>query len=165
MAKATPRRPTAEERFWAKVDKNGPIPEYRPELGPCWPWTGAKTDRGYGETWDGRVLYAHRFAYELLVGPIPDGLEPDHLCRVRHCVKAIADQHGPAHLEVVTHRENLLRGESPAAQQARRTHCPQGHPYDAENTSRWNGHRYCLACRRERDRQRNRSEKRKDRSG
>jgi len=75
----------AEERFWEKVDKNGPI--IKPELGPCWIWKGTKSC-GYGLFYIGNYKYvkAHRFAYEILVGPIPKGLEPDHLCRNTLCV-------------------------------------------------------------------------------
>lgn len=128
-------------RFWAKVEvrANG-----------CWVWTGARSgckggtrDDQYGYIRvDGKALRAHRFAYEALVGPIPTGLQLDHLCRFRPCVN-------PAHLEPVTNRENGLRGESPAAQAARKTHCPQGHPYDATNTASYRGKRYCKTCNRE----------------
>ena len=142
-------RGSPEERFWAKVDKDGPIPERCPDLGPCWLWVAARIGNGYGNFWDGhRVVLAHRFAYELLVGPIPDGLEPDHLCRVRHCVN-------PAHLEPVTHGENARRGEAGLVMNALQravTHCPKGHAYTAENTSWWQGHRKCRACDRERHR-------------
>src|SRR6185312_13183624 len=80
-----------KERFWAKVDKDGPEPEHRPDLGPCWLWTTGRFSGavgGYGQFWrcEGQNLHAHRVAYELLVGPIPYGLHLDHLCRVRHCV-------------------------------------------------------------------------------
>lgn len=92
-----------EDRFWPKVDKNGPIPEHRPDLGPCWLWTGTLTTHRYGEfnmgMWD---WGAHRWSYIVCVGPIPDGHEIDHLCRVRHCVR-------PDHLEAVTHLENMVR--------------------------------------------------------
>jgi len=113
----------------------------------CWLWIGA-TARGYGQIWvDGRTQPAHRIAYELLVGPIPEGLQLDHLCRVRHCVN-------PEHLEPVTNRENILRGVSIVPQNAAKTHCPQNHPYDDANTyyegpARW---RRCLTCKRERQR-------------
>jgi hypothetical protein len=95
---------TAEDRFWAKVKKDGPVPGYAPQLGGCWLWTGAKHALGYGQQRiDWRIVPAHRFSYELLVGPIPEGLQIDHLCRVPSCVR-------PSHLEPVTHRENGLRG-------------------------------------------------------
>lgn len=131
-------------RFWAKVNKDGPVPDYRPELGPCWFWTGAQTSDGYGQFWLGRKLVsAHRFAYELLVGPIPSGLTIDHLCRNHHCVNT-------DHLEPVTNEENVLRGNGYMACNARKTHCPQGHPYDAENTHRnRRGGRRCRECNRE----------------
>jgi hypothetical protein len=126
---------TLEERFWAKVNKDGPIPPHRPELGPCWEWTACGDERGYGKLGtDGGFVRPYRYAIELLVGPIPDGLEPDHLCRNPACTKAVADKRGPAHLELVTHHENLLRGNGPSGRNARKTHCPQGHEYTPENT-------------------------------
>lgn len=122
--------PTLLERFWSKVDKNGPVPAYRPALGPCWIWTARC--RPYGVFSLPRVLgalktvYAHRFAYELLVGPIPEGLELDHLCRVPRCCN-------PAHLEPVTRRENQRRGFGPPGVNARKTHCLRGHPFEGSN--------------------------------
>lgn len=149
----TPRRKTwtIEDRFWSYVDKNGPIPEYRPDLGPCWLWTGGKT-LGYGVLGRGKrgsgQIKAHQFSYELHKGSIPEGKEPDHLCRVPACCN-------PDHLEAVTHRENCLRGVGVAARAAKVTHCPQGHPYDDENTYRTpKGHRQCIACRKARNAQR-----------
>jgi hypothetical protein len=150
------QRVPLEERFWPKVDKHGPIPEHRPELGPCWVWLAACDPHGYGLIGlgggDGGHGRAHRVAHELLVGPIPKGLEPDHLCRVHPCVKAIADEFGPAHLELVTRRENLLRGETIAAQHAAKTHCPQGHPYDEVNTYMCRNTRQCRQCSRDKAR-------------
>ena len=125
--KTLPRgwRGTLEERFWRKVDKNGPIPERCPELGPCWVWIAALDKHGYGAFGPSgkRVVRAHRFAYALLVKPVPDELDLDHLCRNHACVN-------PAHLEPVPHRENCLRGTSPAAHHARKKTCPEGHDYD-----------------------------------
>lgn len=126
----------AEARFWSKVTFG--------VQGGCWLWSAARSDRGYGCIRVNRkLIYAHRFAYELLVGEVPEGMQLDHLCRVRHCVN-------PAHLEVVTQRENIRRGNGLSAQRARRTHCPQGHPYDEANTYvRPDGRgRGCQACRR-----------------
>ena len=128
-------RPVAD-RFWDLVEKNW-------DTG-CWLWTGTRTTykrEGYGRFNgpDGLVL-AHRFAYELLVGPIPEGLQIDHLCRVRLCVN-------PAHLEPVTHTENVLRGTGPTAINARKTHCNLGHEFTPENTGQnTNGGRLCLKC-------------------
>ncbi len=105
----------------------------------CWLWTAA-TSHGYGRVqWDGRLHQAHRVVYELLVGSIPEGLTIDHLCRVRNCVN-------PEHMEPVTNRENILRGEAPSALHAKKTHCPQGHPYSEENTFVANGSRNCKKC-------------------
>ncbi|RCG31975.1 hypothetical protein DQ384_05380 [Sphaerisporangium album] len=118
-------------RFWSYVDKTGPIPDTRPELGPCWLWTGLLNSDGYavmGMTSGTR--YMARWGYQQFVGPIPEGHEPDHLCRNRACVNF------ERHLEPVTHHENWRRGQSPQAINARKTHCPQGHPYDETNTMR-----------------------------
>lgn len=131
---------TPEVRFWSKVNKNGPVPARRPDLGPCWYWTAGQNGKGYGRI---RIrshdVLAHRFAYELLVGPIPAGLELDHLCRVRCCVNT-------DHLEPVTNQVNVLRGNGKTAANARKTHCPQGHAYDVGNTYWWRGRRYCQVC-------------------
>lgn len=132
-----------EERLWSRVDKNGPVPTHRPELGPCWNWTGAIQSNGYGKIGlNGKTPYSHRVAFELSNGPVPDGLELDHLCRNHSCAR-------PSHLEAVTHAENIRRGE-----QAMRTHCPAGHEYDTQNTRMNNGKRICMACHRARERRR-----------
>ncbi len=119
------------KRFWNKVEKTE----------TCWLWAAYISTNGYGYfNLDGRPTQAHRVAFELTRGPIPDGLVTDHLCRVRHCVN-------PDHLEPVTHRENILRGDSPNAHNARKTHCIHGHPFNAENTYvRSNGNRMCRPC-------------------
>lgn len=108
----------------------------------CWLWVGALKSDGYGSVWEGarRTVGAHRLVYELLRGPIPVGLSLDHLCRVPSCVN-------PDHLEPVTHRVNVLRGASLQALNARKTHCPNGHPYDARDRG---GGRRCATCTRER---------------
>lgn len=125
---------TTEDRFWEKVEKAGPD--------ECWGWTAATYHNGYGSFWNGqRTMRAHRFAYERLVGPIPEGLQIDHLCRNPACVN-------PGHLEPVTRRENILRGEGITAQQARKTHCVHGHPFDEENTYVHPRGRTCRACNR-----------------
>lgn len=89
----------------------------------CWRWTGAKNERGYGRVTIAKVAaYAHRAAYTEAVGPIPDGLHLDHLCRNPSCIN-------PDHLEPVTPLENTRRGVGHGSE----THCPQGHPYAGEN--------------------------------
>lgn len=105
------------DRFWEKVNKTD----------TCWLWT-ASLAQGYGQAWvGGRRVYAHRYAYESIVGPIQHGLELDHLCRIRHCVN-------PQHLEPVTRRVNLLRGKTLAAINAGKTHCFRGHEFNERNT-------------------------------
>lgn len=136
---------TLEERFWSKVNKNGPTPPLRPDLGSCWVWIGRYHSAGYGQIdVNGRSIYAHRLAYEWCVSSIPQDLEIDHLCRNRSCCR-------PSHLEAVPHRINILRGNSPSAFHARKTRCPKGHEYTPENTHVTpKGARVCKACRRER---------------
>lgn len=111
-------------RFWSKVEKGD----------GCWLWCGtiARHPDGfwYGlfAVW-GRNIPAHRFSYEINVGPIPEGLVVDHLCNTTMCVR-------PDHLEAKTQRANVLRGRSLHAQNARKTHCDNGHEFDLLNTYR-----------------------------
>lgn len=113
-----------------------------------WLWTGAITSGGYGNMWhQGKYRPAHRVSYELLIGPIPEGLELDHLCRVRNCVN-------PEHLEPVSRRENLVRGQTIVADQLQRVACPKGHAYDASNTYVHAGQRFCRTCHAANERQR-----------
>lgn len=106
----------------------------------CWLWRAALDTIGYGSvTVNGRRQCVHRVVYELLVGPIPPGLELDHLCRVRACCN-------PRHLEPVTHLTNMGRGAH-----ATKTHCKRGHPLTPENVYNPPSlprSRYCVACRR-----------------
>lgn len=127
--KHTPLR----DRFEAKVARDG---------SGCWLWNGKVSEKGYGIIQhERRRLYAHRVGFELFVGSVPNGLELDHLCRVRRCVN-------PAHLEPVPHVENVARGEAGKPQRDR-THCKAGHPYDETNTyTKPDGARGCKECRR-----------------
>lgn len=140
-------------RKGATMDKRPAIDRYwdrtiRPAIGEpqhgCWRWTGPTTHDGYGQiSVNGRTMVAHQFAYITFVGPVPEGKQLDHSCRHRWCVN-------PHHLEPVTSAVNTMRGESFSAQNARKTHCPQGHPYDVANTYRFGpGMRYraCRTCR------------------
>jgi hypothetical protein len=111
----------------------------------CWLWLGAKTNLGYGKLGlKGKTLLAHRVSYQLFRGEIPEGMKLDHTCKKRSCVN-------PYQLDVVTQKENLLRGETINASNAQKTHCPKGHPYDEANTwigSKKNGVQYrsCILC-------------------
>ncbi|MET8399599.1 HNH endonuclease signature motif containing protein [Streptomyces sp900116325] len=136
-----PTAATAAERFTDKVNTAGPHSLRKGAPGRCHLWTGRPNAKGYGRFWTaGRYVKAHRFAYEQTLGPIPAGLEVDHRCRTRACVN-------PAHLEAVTHRENVLRSSNVAAIRAARTHCIAGHKFDTANTRiRTNGTRQCRAC-------------------
>jgi hypothetical protein len=111
-----------------------------PDLhGPCWEWTGSDNGNGYGRPRvDGKNQLVHRYAYTVLVGPIPPGLQIDHLCRNRRCCN-------PDHLEPVTNLENSLRSD-----RATRTHCARGHPLSGDNLilkkPGERGRRRCRAC-------------------
>lgn len=124
---------TLEDRFWSRVQR-GAIDE-------CWEWLGAIDTTGYGRIGVGRrVLGVHRIAYEIQVGPIPEGLTIDHLCLRRSCVNG-------RHLEAVTHEENSRRSKR------RLTHCVNGHEFTEENTYwRKEGRRQCRTCHNERRR-------------
>jgi hypothetical protein len=121
------------DRFFSKVEKTD----------SCWLWTASKTPRGYGTFYfEGRNRGAHRVAYLLTKGAIPEGAELDHLCRNPSCVN-------PDHLEPVTHLENTRRGQvglHMKEKAARSTHCRKGHEYTTENTRIYKGYRQCRAC-------------------
>lgn len=112
----------------------------------CWLWNRAINIRTHYAQWiiGGHNRNAHRAVYELLVGSIPEGLELDHRCRIRHCVN-------PEHLEPVTHRENMLRATAHfIAVNAAKTHCINKHEFTAENTYTYQGRRQCRICIRDR---------------
>jgi hypothetical protein len=110
-----------------------------------WMWVGSRSGSGYGHVLEnGRKLMAHRWGYERLVGPVPAGLEIDHLCRVKACVN-------PDHLEPVPHAVNIQRGTGPLAENAAKTHCIHGHPLAGANLYQRidaRGGRECRTCRR-----------------
>lgn len=121
----------AQARFWAKVEKTP----------TCWNWTGSNIE-GYGQFYNEGVNWlAHRLSYALHMGNLPaKGMVTDHLCRNRCCVN-------PEHLEIVTNKENVLRGEGVTAINAKRIACRQGHPYDDANLAiNRNGGRRCRKC-------------------
>lgn len=129
--------------FWARVAVEG----------ECWVWQGSRNDDGYGfypieRIRHGRRVLAHRFAYERLIGAIPEGLVLDHV-RAWGCTSAACVN--PAHLEPVSVRENVARSSSVFGENMRKTHCCRGHPFTPENTryvraGRRAGRRECRAC-------------------
>ncbi len=128
----------------------------------CWLWLGSISEKGYGSIGvpvDGKIKmrYTHCVTYREFIGPVPDGLELDHLCRVRSCCN-------PHHCEPVTHQENCRRGlggEPAGALKRGRTHCPKGHEYTPENTYRCHGNgRFCRQCSIERSRAQTQAKKR-----
>ncbi len=123
---------TLAARFWSKVAQVGNVCE-------CWEWTASRNKAGYGAFGcNGKTVRAHRFAYEDSIGSVPAGLELDHLCRNRGCVN-------PWHLEPVSHRENMMRGDT-GKHLSDRTHCPSGHEYNESNTRIYRSMRYCREC-------------------
>uniref|UniRef100_UPI003F4909FF HNH endonuclease signature motif containing protein n=1 Tax=Streptosporangium sp. CA-235898 TaxID=3240073 RepID=UPI003F4909FF len=160
------RRP-AGVRWLANVDMAGPVPAHDPDMGPCWLWTGEKTEQGYGViTIDGKKVGVARWVYERAHGPLPDGYEPDHTCHdPTVCPPGPKCPHRAccnlAHLEGVTHRENVLRSGAPTAINAAKEECVHGHPLTDDpirvNGVLWQGgtiyrppkrpeRRYCLIC-------------------
>lgn len=143
-------------RFWAKVDRDGPIqvPPSHADLGPCHPWTKS-TDEGYGTFWvDGARWYAHRWLWVVTHGPLPPRLLPDHRCHSylwcaggptcphRRCVNL-------RHLQIVTSRANSLRGCGPPGINARKLFCDAGHRLTGDNVyvpPRRVNSRYCRTC-------------------
>lgn len=127
--------PYVEARFWPKVAIGN--------AHDCWEWQAFVRPDGYGHFWiPARKLMigSHRVAYELAVGPIPEGLQLDHLCRNTRCCN-------PAHLEPVTQAENARRS---IPRCAKLTHCKRGHPLSGSNVHvNPKGQRICRTCKRE----------------
>lgn len=131
-------RPHQKTLGWSLRDKLSAASTW---AGSCRVWLRAKA-KGYGTiNLDGAMRQAHRASYECFVGPIPAGLDIDHLCRNPSCIN-------PDHLEPVTCKENILRGESPPAQNTAKTHCPRGHVYAGGNLrlTKGSGWRKCREC-------------------
>jgi hypothetical protein len=134
--KAGPKPRPADVRLHGKYVIN--------EITGCWEWIGALDSKGYSSFFDGqRIMGGHRFVYELHHGEMPEGLVTDHKCRRRSCIN-------PDHLEAVTQRENTLRSPiSPAAINARKTHCLRGHELAGNNLYDFPsmpGRRICRTC-------------------
>lgn len=131
-------------RFAAPVTERLLAKVHQCPLTGCWEWTAYRSQKGYGQTsYLGKNWPAHRLVYALLAGPIPEGMQLDHLCRNRGCVN-------PAHLEPVTNRVNTARGNA-GKHMAAKTHCPAGHPYAGDNLYlHSDGRRSCRTCARER---------------
>ena len=127
-----------EERFVQKIRE--PFDVHN----ECWEWIGSKTGSGYGQIWrDGKHVAAHRVAYEMFVGPIPDGHAVDHLCRNRLCVR-------PDHLQALDHHTNWSQWNM------EKTHCINGHPYSGDNLRiKSSGERRCRICHNAQERGRN----------
>jgi len=123
------------ERFFAKVNKTD----------GCWEWTAGKDSWGYGSFWwQGRNVGAHRWSYEYHNGAVPPGLQIDHLCRNRKCVR-------PDHLEAVDSETNMRRGNSPSVVIARTGVCKRGHPLTPDNVLTYGGRWHCRTCKNERN--------------
>lgn len=121
---------TTLERFWAKVDKNGPIPKHAPELGNCWQWMATRLKGGYGQFFHkNRMGLAHRASHDLFIGPIPAGFDCCHRCDNPSCVN-------PDHIVAASTLWNMRdasRKGRIVARNAERTHCRRGHEYSSEN--------------------------------
>ena len=129
---------TRKEQFWENVKKDsGVLKMVRGQLSECWIWTAGKSSKGYAYfSVNGKAKQAYKIAYEWEYGPVPDGMELDHLCRTHECIR-------PDHQEAVTRQENQLRGDTIGGRNSRKTTCPKGHPYN--NTNK-NGGRICNVC-------------------
>ena len=117
-------------RFWSKVDKNGPTPQHKPELGRCWNWLSSLSPSGYARFRSrGQIFsnYAHVFSFVLHFGKVPTGKEIDHECRNRGCCN-------PSHLRPLTHRDNVLCGQTIPAHNLTKSECVRGHERTPENS-------------------------------
>lgn len=132
-----------KERFFSKVNKDGPTCEHHPELGPCWLWTGGTNGNGYGVCQDenGKRSYVHRISWRKKHGkPVPKGKTIDHLCRTRLCVR-------PSHLQAVSLKKNIRRA-LPYRPDTKKAFCKRGHPLSGDNVrlSKDGKVRNCRAC-------------------
>ena len=118
-----------KEKFYKKIKK----------IDKCWIWQGYKNKKGYGKFYAGKQLYSHRYSYLIHKGIINHLMQIDHLCKNTSCCN-------PDHLEEVTQRINLLRGDTNTSKNAKKTHCPKGHEYFGNNLFYDNGSRQCKKC-------------------
>jgi hypothetical protein len=149
---AISQRSPVEQRFWSRVDKQGPVPAHRPDLGPCWVYHAPRGGRGglYGHQSleaNGKAIPTHRLAFFLAHGRWPEPCALHH-CDNPPCVKAVADECGPAHIFEGTLRDNQHDMTSKGRHgMGSKTHCKRGHAFDDANTSHTrDGRRRCRAC-------------------
>lgn len=148
----TRRRPRKKNEFWTGVLRRGPE--------QCWPWMRGRIGDGYGiAPWKGKQTVAHKVAWMLTNGDVPDGYQVDHRCHDESCTLGDKCPHrqccNPRHLQLVTQAQNKAAGRMhrPATRKLRATHCPQGHEYTPENTRvASHGGRNCRECERGRSR-------------
>lgn len=130
-----PRTLYMPRSLWERIER------WTDRSGGCWVWTHWLDQDGYAHaSYEGKRVRVHRWSWEQVNGPVPPGLELDHLCRTRGCVR-------PDHLQAVSHRENMMRGVAPSAVNAKKTQCKHGHPFSGENLIlQIDGRRSCRTC-------------------
>lgn len=130
-----------EARFWAKVDKNGPVPAHMPNLGKCWVWKGSTKGYGYGQFYCPKSVKAHRYSWGIHNSKVSSKIFVLHRCDNRLCVN-------PSHLFLGNNSDNMRDcAKKKRHINTKKTHCIRGHAFDSENTYFYpDGHRGCRAC-------------------